>query len=84
MFSYLVKYNNFKVKIKVTNKESIFDTALGAIRKVTDINNPLVLWVFDEEFKDYYILSDLETAPDSALLKFEDNNNEATNERFVK
>ena len=84
MFSYLVKYKNFKVKIQVTNKESIFDTALEAIRKVTNINNPSVLWVFDEQFQDYYILLDLTKAPDSALLKFEDPNNETTNDRFVK
>jgi hypothetical protein len=72
MFKYLIKYTNFAIKIQVDSKQKILSTALCELRKLTQIEGKIVIWVYDKEFDENYIITDLEKAPDSGILKLEE------------
>lgn len=85
MFTYLVKYQDFIVKICVENKDELLASALQEMRLLTEIYDDPVMWMFDKAFDEFYILTDSKKALDGGVIKLEDaKRKETTNAgRFV-
>ena len=56
MFNYLVKYNGFTVKICINKKENILNEAIKELQLLTEIDDHPMLWAFDKDFNDFYIV----------------------------
>ena len=85
MYSYIVKYNNFVVRVSVKEKQLILDDAVKELKLLTAVcANPLI-WVHDKKF-DEFVLTNFQDAPDEAILKLKDppTPSVTNEERFVK
>lgn len=72
MFKYLIKFKSLAVKITVETKDSILNSALQELRTLTDVPENVIIWAFDKEFDEYFILTDMGNAPDVGVLKIEE------------
>ena len=72
MYIYIVKYKHINVKIIINNKKHIVIEARKALEGKLPIGDNLFVNVFEDTLKEFYILDDLDDAPDKGILKLED------------
>lgn len=71
MHEYLVTFENKRVLVNVESKGQILDKCVEALGKFIDLSH-VTKWqveAYHRVFQEYYILEDIENAPDAGKLK---------------